>query len=207
MKQQIKELGYILRHPSDGFSTMKFNKSGSMSLAFISSTVWFFATLIQQQYTSYRFNELNTVDTNILYILLGTIVIFICFTIANWSVCTLFDGEGSYKEIFIATGYALIPYSISMIIATMLSHALGLTESVFISFITIAGLLYSTYILSIGLMQIHDYTFIRMLISVITSIIGILLIVFLGVLVITLFSQLFSFISSVIGECMMRGLA
>lgn len=206
MKKQVQELCYILRHTSDGFSSMKHYKTGSMGLAFAAALAWFLATIIRQQYTSFRFNIYNTIDTNIIYIFLGTVVVFLCFTVANWSVCTLFDGEGSYREIFIVTGYALIPYTFSSLLATLLSHVMGITESIFISILTVVGFLYSAYVLCVGLMRIHDYRFGKMLMSVIATLVFILLIIFLGFLLVTLFSQLFSFIGSVVDEVMTRGL-
>ena len=206
MKESLRELGYILKRPADGFNEMKHKKTGSVKLAAFSVALWFFATLIEQQYTHFRFNEQDTLDTNVLFVLLGTVMMFLCFVISNWSVCTLFNGEGSFREIFIVTGYALIPYSAAILLSTLLSHMLGTAEGVFIQVLMAVGMLYAGLLLVAGLMQIHDYTISSTLMSVLVTLVGLLLIVFLGFLVITLFSQLYSFIASVVRECLMRGL-
>lgn len=206
MKDNLCELWYILRHPSDGYTTVKQKKTGSIGISFACAIVWFLATLIKQQYTAFRFSTNNILEINVFYVILGTIVIFLCFTVANWAVCTLFDGEGSFREIFIITGYSLLPYSFSLVCATFLSGLLDISEEIYISIILAFGFLYTVYMLLVGMMKIHDYSFKAVLLSIVATLVGTLLILFMGFLVVTLFAQLYSFIKSIINECLTRGL-
>lgn len=206
MKEKLIELRTILLHPSDGFDNMKYRKTGSMGLALIVVILWFIASVTERQYTNFRFNPFDTSETNIFFIFIATVVVFLFFTVANWSVCTLFDGEGNYKEIWIVTGYALLPYVISIFVTTLLSYVMTVNETAFMSFITIAGVLYSLYLLFVGMMQIHQYGFGRMLFAIVVSVVGIFMILFLCFLIIILFQQIFSFIGSVTEEILMRSM-
>lgn len=206
MKTKLIEFLYILRHPSDGYLVMKQRKTGSLGLSLLCGFLWFFATVINQQYTNFRFNENDVLNTNVLYVILGTLVVYACFCISNWAVCTLFDGEGALREIFIVTGYGLVPYSTSLLISAIVSHFLEESESAFIDIIVTAGLIYSVLMIIIGMMRIHDYRLKSVLFSVIATLIFTLLIIFMCFLVVTLFLQLYSFINSIADELLTRKL-
>ena len=62
----------------------------------------------------------------------GMTGIFLLYVVCNWAMCTLFDGEGSMKNIFIVTAYSLIPYICGRLIGTLLSHILIRDEYIFI---------------------------------------------------------------------------
>lgn len=205
MREKIKEFKYIMFHPEDGFYTMHISKSGSVFFAVIIAFLWFFAELFTQQYTSFRYNNYNKTNINIIYIFLGTFLFTILFSVSNWAICTLFDGEGSFAEILTVTGYSLFPYVIAKFISIIMSYILTVDESTFINFVSVIGLIYTVVLLCIGLIQIHDYTFTKMLLSVFSTILGVLLIVVFIFLLMTLFGQLFSFISSLFEEVTMHG--
>lgn len=200
----VKEMFYILIHPVVGFEDLKYKKSGSVALAFIVALFWFINTVMERQFTSFRFNTFDTENTNVLYIFISTVVMFLFFVLANWSLCTLFDGEGTLREIFIVTGYAIVPWVLSIFVSMVLSHFLLLEESAFTGFIVIAGVLWTVYLLFQGMMQIHSYSFFKTLLCLIGSIIGIALLLFLSFLLLLLFQQMFTFISSVYEELMLR---
>ena len=202
----LKEFRGILAHPSDGFDSMKYRKTGSAGLSFMIVLLWFIASVTERQYSNFRFNPVNTQETNIIFIFIATVVVFLFFTVANWSICTLFDGEGSFHDIWTVTGYALFPYVVSMFATTALGYALTTSEAAFMHFITAAGLLYSLYLLFAGMMQIHQYGFFRMLAALIFSVVGIFLVLFLCFLIMILFQQMGSFIRSVLEEILMRSM-
>ena len=204
VKNALYELMYVLRHPTDGFDTMKYKKSGSVWLSFVIVLLWFVASVAERQYTNFRFNPNNTNETNILFVFISTVVVFLFFVIANWSISTLFDGEGDFREIWVVTGYAIFPYVISVFVGTILSYFLTVDEGMFISFVTIIGLCYSLLLMVDGMMQIHRYSFGKVLIVLVVSVVGMFLILFLCFLVMILFQQLGSFITSVAEEIMMR---
>lgn len=205
-KNKINELLYILKHPEDGYNTIHTKKTGSVAIALFAGLLWFFSELFTKQYKNFRFNETNKVDINILYIFLGTFVVLCLFALSNWAICTLFDGEGTLKEIIIVSGYALYPYVLIKFINIILSYFLNLNEGVFITILTTVGLLYSVILICVGLMQIHNYSFLKLLASVIATLVGICLILALVFLMFTLFQQLYYFIYSIFDELMMRSL-
>ena len=204
--RSTKELWYILRHPVSGFEDIKYKKSGSVCLSTLISLLWFVASIVQNQYTSAWFNSNNTNQTNIFFIFIATTVMFLFFTVSNWSICTLFNGEGTFRQIYIVTGYALVPYIISIFVNTFCSHLFCIQENMFLQFISIVGTLYSLFLLSVGMMQIHQYRFVQMIIAVIISVVGIFLILLLCFLMIMLIREIFAFFQSIFDEILMRSM-
>ena len=200
----VRELAFILIHPVTGFEDLKYKKSGSVLLAFVISLLWFINSVLEGQFTGFRFNTFDTENTNVFYIFISTVVMFCFFVLANWSLCTLFDGEGTLKEIFIVSGYSIVPWVLSIFITMALSHFMLLEETAFLGFITIAGMLWSVFLLFHGMMQIHSYSFAKTLFCLIGSVIGIALLLFLSFLLLLLFQQMFTFLSSVYEEIMLR---
>jgi len=194
----------FLIHPIDCAEEMKLKKNGSLLTSIIILFLWFVSTLFNFALTNFRFNE-NNVDTmNVALLFLSTIPVFVVAVVSNWGVCTLMDGKGKMKEIWIGASYCLIPYVVSTFAYVAASHVITLEESVFLQWITWIGLLWSAAAILGFLSGIHEYTFGYTVLSVFLTIVGVLIVVFLILLVVTLVQQAYSFIYSVINEIMYR---
>ena len=200
----LQEFFHLLIHPVDGFEEMKYRKSGSPAVASIVVFLWFILSAVERQYTSFRFNAYDIDNLNIVYVFISTVVLFVFFCLANWSLCTLFDGEGTLREIWICAGYAMAPFVLSTALTTLLSVFMSIEEAALRSFITAGGLLWTAALLILGMVQIHAYTLKKTLLSLLGSFIGIILLIFLSFLLILLFQQIFSFLSSVFEEILLR---
>jgi hypothetical protein len=203
MRKRLNPL-YVLGHPFDGYQEIKTVKNGSFLAANVIIILWFAAVILQRQLTNFRFNENNLNELNIFYIALSTIVLFIFWCAANWSFCTLLDGEGKLKEIWISTAYAIQPYVASILIVTVLSHYMILEEKIFLDMIRVTGIIWSAFLVFIALQEMHQYNFSKTIMSVILTLFGILFIVFICILVFTLFQQIIVFFVSIYNEILFR---
>lgn len=197
-------LGHVIIHPISGFEEMKYKKKGSVPLAAGVLTAFFAVSVLTRQLTAFRFNTNRPDSLNVLYILIGTIVMILLFCIANWSICTLLDGEGRLKEIFIFTAYGLVPYIAASIVYIMMSYVMTVEMSVFMQWILLAGILWSALLIFVGLSTLHQYSISKTLASVLLSLIGLVLILFILVLVILLFQQVVLFAKTVLQEVLQR---
>ena len=122
------------------------------------------------------------------------------WTVVNWAVCTLADGKGTLKQIYIVTNYSLLPLIISNFFYVIFTNVLVTSELDFLNVFMTVMLLYTAIMLLLGLIEIHDISFSRAIITVILSIIGILLIVFIIALLIILIQQTYGFLSTIVIE-------
>lgn len=195
---------YMLFHPSSAAEQIRPRGFASPLRAVIIVVAWFLAVTINYFLTGFSFNENRAVDYNVFYTLLQTICVFLIFVISNYGLSSFMTGKGKFKEIVTVTAYSLTPYIISILVNTVLSNVLTQDESMFMTIVTIVGLLWTAFMLFGSLMTIHQYSVGKTVISFFVTIFGMLVIIFLAVLFITLYAQVLSFIDSIVREVSIR---
>ena len=97
-KQWVK---HSVFHPFEGFEDLRWKKGGSVLYASIVILLWFVAKILHDNLVGYQFAVTNTKMFSIVPYIVQTIAVFLVFVIGNWSICTLLDGEGTIKKIYI----------------------------------------------------------------------------------------------------------
>ena len=195
---------YTLFHPLDGFYQVKTRKIGSLKVAFILIVAVFAVTTFSFFSTGYLFNTNRISDYNIFIMLLQTVGLLVLFIVANWSVCTLLNGNGSLKEITIVTSYAMVPWLGCTVLKVVLSNFLVLQEYAFLDILVTVGLLWSILLLICGMYCIHEYTVFQTVFAIIMTLLGMAIIVFLIAMFFSLLQQTGSFFDSIITESIFK---
>lgn len=201
---QSKLIFHTIFHPFQGFEEIKLKKSGSVKLSIFILAVWFLSAICDRQLTGFIFNPYRTDKMNVLALLPGTIILFIVWTISNWAFCTLLDGKGSFREIWIVSAYSLVPYVIFTFVSIFASNIITLEGGVFLSWIIQLGKWWSIILIVVALQQIHEYTFKKTLMSILLTLLGISIIAFLVLLTFSLYNQVAVFISTIYKEILYR---
>jgi len=181
---------HIMYHPFDGFWDLKHEKRGSVrgaTLIFILTIAGYVYNAVGQGYLYNPYFEGISVVTQILSVVLPVIL----WVISNWCLTTLFDGEGSFKDVYVTTCYALMPAFICIVLSTILSNVLTLDEATILGFVSSLGLIWSGALIFFGMMVIHDYSLGKNLITSLGTIVGMALIMFIGILFTTLIQKVF----------------
>lgn len=200
----MRYIGYILRHPVEGYEEMKFHRGGKLSIAFGIVALWFLLTIVQYTSAGFSFNSNKTGQINIGMMLLSTVCLVVLWVIANWCICTLLDGEGRMREIFIHSTYALVPYLASLALSIFLTNVLTLDEGAFITWLTMFGLLWSGLLLYCAMMTLHNYSGSKTFACILLTVTGMVVITFLLVLGFTLVQQIISFAVTIWREITFR---
>lgn len=190
---------YTIRHPIDGFEQFKTRKIQSLALSGVIVVIWILTEFLSVFCTGYIFSG-NSAAYNPFSTVLSTIGLFSVFVASNWCLSTLTEGKGTFSEIVSVTAYSLLPYIFSKLIIVLLSNVLCSNEQVFMTIISVIGLLWSAVLLLGGLYAIHQYSFGKTLFSVLLTLIGMLIIVLVFVVFYTLIQQAFGFIHSLYQE-------
>lgn len=195
---------YTLFHPADGFQQLKPRKIGSWRVAGILMVALFFVFTLQFFATGFIFNLNRLSEYSLPIMLLKTVGIAFLFIISNWAVCTLFNGNGNLKEIACVTTYSLLPLISAMLINVVASNFLTDSEGAIMDIILVVGILWSVLLLLSGLAAIHEYTMTQSLFSVIATVLGMAIIVFLLIMFFSLMQQTISFFQSIFDEIINR---
>ena len=86
----------------------------------------------------------------------------------------------------------------------MLSHFLTINEAIFLTIIQDLCLAYSVFLLLKGLETYHEYSFKSAVLSAVVTIIGMLLLAFIGILLFSIAQQFVSFIVTIWQEMALR---
>lgn len=187
-------------HPSDGFGTLKLQKGWSVGLSFGILASMFLALTAKWFLTGFSFNTERAIDYNVFITLLQAFGIICVCAIANWAVCTLIEGKGRLIDIFCMMCYAMLPYVISQFVYVILSNVMTLEEQAFLTAVELCGIIWSGILIFVGFMTIHQFSFSKNVLSIIITVFGIAVIIFLAIMFVGLMQQVVSFIKSIWSE-------
>ena len=126
------------------------------------------------------------------------------FVDANWCLTTLFEGEGSFKDVFIATSYSLLPLPLFLIPTTLASSAVKVEEMGLVNLFVTLAFIWVGFLLIFGVMVTHDYTLGKNIITLVGTIVGMVFIMFVALLFTTLLGKVVGFFSNIIFELSYR---
>ncbi len=195
---------HTLFHPFEGFEDLRWKKGGSMKIAIGVLCALFIEELAYARLYGFQYYVSYDKIFNIVPYIFRSFVLFLTFVVANWAMCTLCDGEGSMKNIFIDTAYSLIPFVSGRLIGTVLSHVLVEDEMVFISAIEIIGTAWTVVLFLSAMKAVHQFSFGKTLALLLLTLVAMIAILFLLILLLTLFQQVLIFIFSIYTELSYR---
>ncbi len=201
--QELLYVFHVIFHPFDGFWDLKHEKRGSVraGITFLGITVVaFYYQSIGQGYVMNPTEEYSTIFASILSI--G--VPLALWMVANWCLTTLFDGEGSFKDIFIACTYSLLPLPMIIIPVTIASNFILVSETDILSLLTVFAFIWALGLIFLGSMVTHDYSMGKNFLTTLGTILGMVCIMFIALLFSTLLGKLVSFVTNIVTEIQFR---
>lgn len=205
--KRLAWLRYTLCHPIKGFTQCQEEKTSSYGVGFLISVILFAALILKRQFTGFAFNYEDALSINILLLFAESMVVLVGWSAANWSVSTLLDGKGRLKQIWYVSNIAIVPYTGGILLCTLLSNFLVASENMFLTAIMLIAGLWSLLLLFCGLSVIHEYSFSKTFGSVLLTLFVILVVVFILVLLFSLFQQTMQFILDIYNELSFRGIS
>ena len=152
----LKHSVLVLRRPSEAMWELKYD--GRWIAVPILLTLAVIVRLITIEVTAYEFTTLEPADTNLILELAKVIVPWVTWVVAGYGIASIFYGEGTFKNVAVASAFALVPYILlEAEYSWLFSHVLSLDEKV----IYYAGqTLITLWMLLLFFMQlkvIHDF--------------------------------------------------
>ena len=154
----VDELSYIpefIKHPLDGYYQIKRKDRVSVKTATIIYGMLAVVFVMYYEVTNIIFLEKTNV--NILYelIILGSVLIL--WVIANYFICLINDGEGSFKNVYVSTAMSFTPLLFVAPVIILLSNVLTYQEAVFYSVPLAFTLIWVSIYFFFMIKEIHNY--------------------------------------------------
>ena len=202
--REYRYSNYVMFHPFDGFWDLKREKRGSLKAANILLVLFIITYALRAQYTSYMFSGLLPNQINVFFELAKMLIPIFLWIVSNWCFTTLMSGEGTMKDIYIATMYALKPYIITAIPLLLLSHCLSADEAFIYTSISTIVMIWMLALILLGMKTTHDYSMLKGIIAAVLTLVGILLIIFLALVIANVVQDIYDLISSIVREISYR---
>jgi hypothetical protein len=203
--KQLRYSLYVIFHPFDGFWDLKHEHRGSRKAASIIILILVLNSILKQQFTGFLYNPYyDGVSLNVFTELTTVVGTFLLWCIANWSLTTLMNGEGTFGDIYMVSAYALVPLVLIGIPMTFLSNIMTEEVAAFYTLANSIAVLWSGFLMLSGLLVVHQYTLSKTILTSILIIAGMAVIVFLGLLFFNLISQIVGFVIELYWEISLR---
>ncbi len=200
LKEELLYAFHVIFHPFDGFWDLKHEKRGSVKSGFvillITIVVYFYDTIG----TGYIFNPRPSTSLNIMSAVTAVGAPLLLWVVANWCLTTLFEGEGSMKDIFVACCYCLTPLPLLILPSTIASNFLALNEGGILTLLSSLAFIWMGLLVFVAMMVTHDYTAGKNIITSVATVVGMAFLMFLGILFSSLMGKIVSFATNIIEE-------
>lgn len=203
-KEKWKFAFYTVSHPSDGYYEIRHRDRGSVLIAVLLVIAFSLSFSLNRIYASFIVNDVDPLDVSAFLELGAVLLLYILFSISNWSITCLMEGEGRLKDITIALGYAMIPLIVCFNLATIVSQVVAQNEEAFYYMILGIGIAYALFMMLIGIMQVHNYTLGKTLVTIFLTFIAMFIIIFIVLLFVDLINQVYNFFYSIYQELIYR---
>ncbi|MDR2571870.1 MAG: YIP1 family protein [Oscillospiraceae bacterium] len=194
----------ILSHPLDSFYEIRYRDKGSVPIALICVFLLSVNFTLNRIFTGFILNDVNPRSIDGIQELGIFIIILGLFSIGNWSVTVLMEGEGRMRDIVTVSGYSLLPLVLLLGPATILSRFVAIEEAAFYQFLIGIAIVWTILLMLIGVMTVHNYTLFKTLITLVLTFITMLIIMFISLLIFDLINQIIGFFRSIYTEIIFR---
>ena len=195
---------YLIFHPFKGFWDLKHEKKGNVYSAWVIVCLLSVLLILRRQFTGFILNFNKQNEMNVFVEILSVLAPLGLWCLSNWCITTLVDGEGSLKDIFITTAYALTPVVLINIPMLLLSNVMILEETVFYAVLDALSVLWAALLILIGIMTVHQFTMPKTIATIAVAVVGMIIILFLILLFVSIIQQIVSFVDLLWTELAMR---
>lgn len=203
-KEKWQYLFYTISHPMDGFYWIRHADKGSVPIAILLVIIFSISFSTNRLLASFVVNDLDPRGVDSLDELFGILIFYLLICVSNWSITCLMNGEGRMKDISIAIGYSTLPISAVLFLGTIVSQVVADDEQAFYTILLVVGIAFGLILMLIGIMQVHNYTLGKTLITLGLTFVAMLIIIFVVLLLTNMLSMVWVFFRSIYTEIIFR---
>lgn len=197
---------HMIRHPIDAGYDLKHGKHGSVFAAtvlyFLALVVW----LVDQLYAARLFGSDLFVYKwqNPLVITSLVVVPVVLFVIGNYLISSIHDGEGTFKNVYIAVAYAFSAYILFTPLLTLLTHFLTLNEAFIHTLLKLVVVGYTLVLIFVATKETHDYSLNGTTKNLLLTVFFMVLVILAMAIMYMIWNELIGFITSLVEEVRYR---
>lgn len=194
---------HVMLHPFEGFWDIKHEGRGSARVAALWYLLAFASDWTRLWVSSFIF-QTGSSENAVLNVAFQTAGSALLFVLANWCLTSLMNGEGTLKDVFTNTGYALLPLIVFNFLSAPLSYMLIQDEGMYLTLLHSLGVIWTLLLIFIGILVAQQYTFLKNAATCALSVAGMAILIFVALLCITMYTQIVQFVQVLFFELFKR---
>ena len=203
----LRELSFVntmRKHPLNGIYGIKHEQRTSL----LSATILYGVLFLQRLFAIFYMGEAFSTQELATFSLVDELVSFMgpiaLFVIANYLVCAIHEGEGTFKQVYMGTIYALAPLLMFWPFLVIASNGLTLNEAVLIE----SGLFilygWSALLMFFMVKDMHNYSVLETIKIFMITVFTMIVFIVTMILISGLTRQIFEFVRELIAEVIVR---
>jgi hypothetical protein len=193
-----------MKHPIDGSYGVRWEGKASYLSANILLALFIIINIINKYYCGYLFKDVREGWYEISSDIGTVLIMFLLLTSCNYLICTINDGEGSFKQIYCSFVYCLTPYIIFQPFVFLISHVVTKNESFLVSFPQTLITAWIIVLIILSIKEINNITLKETAKVIALTFFAALIAVLLVFVLYILWSQVYDFIEAISGEVVYR---
>ncbi|GAA3399922.1 YIP1 family protein [Paenibacillus hodogayensis] len=199
-----KLAGQVLAHPIDFFNDLQEPGKARYRDAAILIVLAMAVRILSLSLSGFLFQRREAFEISFVTEAVTILILWITWSVANWGISTIQEGEGKFKEILVGSAFALTPYVLLTLPISLLSNVLSMKEWSVYAFLTSFVFLWVGFLLIMKVKILHDFNLYKLLFILLLTIIGMLIIWFVLILFYGLVNQAFHFVIGLVTEIRFR---
>jgi len=202
--ENMRLLGRALKHPFDTFYDIRRVNKGSVKAAIVIYVIAFLVFAADYLFRGFIFNPLERGFEDLTYALMLFFLPLAIWVVGNYLVGSINEGEGRFRDVFVATAFCLAPIIFFLPFITLATHIVTFNEVFLITTATGFIWAYAIVLLVIALKEIHDYTFSQVFKSILFTLFFMAICVIVFSIISTFWGGLADFVYTVGEELIFR---
>jgi sugar lactone lactonase YvrE len=193
-----------IKNPADTCYGIKRENRGSWLSAFVLILIFYVLFVVEKYFSGFLFKTVRDGYYDLVGDAVTILVVFGLGIISCYLVCTITEGEASFKNLFIGIVYAFAPIFFLGPVVIIMTNVLTQGEAFFVTFVNFVAYGWTAVLVFAAIMFLNDYTVLQTIRTIILTIFTALIITLLMFILYMLITQMIDFISSVIGEAVFK---
>lgn len=193
-----------LTQPFDFFYDIQFDKRAKISNAILIIAMACVARIVSLMLSGFSFRAREAAEISVPLEVAWIIIPWITWSIANWAVSTIIDGEGKFKDILVSSSYVYLPYILLVIPVSLISNVMTQKEMSIYGSIYLFMYGWMLFMLILQVKIVHDFELGKTIGIILLSVLAMIIMWFVILLIYGLINQSVMFVIEILKEIRYR---
>lgn len=193
---------WVLAEPQETFYRLK--TRGTTGAALVILTLALAVRIGTFFTTAFHFSSAEPWEVNFAGEALRFVVPFLSWVVANYAVTAILYGEGTFREIFVASAYCLTPYVLFVPPVSLATNVLTLGEAALVNTAMVLIYAWVAMLFVVSVKVVHNYEWRQAFGIVLLTLVTMLALWAVGAMVYGLTDQVLHFVREVVREALIR---